>query len=91
MMTSRVGGLIQTATGLAGGRVARRTRHSGVARKALLSRPARGIDFIGLPIMNLVWRHKADTEMTAYSAAAAHIFRHEAGHRTDLKSASIPI
>jgi len=25
---------------------------------------ARSIDFIGLPIMNLVWRHKADTEMT---------------------------
>ena len=29
--------------------------------------------------------------LNAYSAEAGHLFRHEAGHRTDLKPASIPI
>ena len=30
-------------------------------------------------------------QTAAYSAEAGHLFRHEAGHRTDLKPASIPI
>ncbi len=49
------------------GRRARRVADEALGRRAegvVESRLARGIDFIGLPIMNLVWRHKADTEMT---------------------------
>lgn len=33
----------------------------------------------------------SDTLTCAYSDEAGHLFRHEAGHRTDLKPATIPI
>ena len=44
-----------------------------------------------LEILAEAFRHAARAIIAAYSDEAGHLFRHEAGRRTDLKPASILI